>query len=56
MTTQLTTQQAPAATGPAVPAGRGAWRRIGAVIREMNYATCRLAELNVRVQPAQPGA
>jgi hypothetical protein len=60
MTTQLTTSQAPAVTGPAVTAGRGltrgAWHRIGAVVREMNYATCRLAELNVRVRPARPGA
>jgi len=55
MTTQLST----AATGQTAAAGRGlarrAWHAISATIHEMNYATCRLAELNVRV-PARPGA
>lgn len=29
---------------------RRTWHKISDVIREMNYATCRLAELNVTVR------
>jgi hypothetical protein len=39
---------------PTATAGRGltrtAWRKVTEVIREMNYATGRLAELNVTVR------
>jgi hypothetical protein len=42
MRTQLTASTAPAHTGRA----GSVWHRIGAAIREMNYATARLAELN----------
>ena len=56
MTTQLTTS----ATAQTTTTGRGlarrAWHAISATIHEMNYATCRLAELNVSVRPARPGA
>ena len=55
MTTQLNTS----AKQQSATIGRGltrrAWHAIGATIREMNYATSRLAELNVHV-PARPGA
>jgi hypothetical protein len=55
MTTQLDTsakqQSATTGRGPA----RRAWHAISATIHEMNYATYRLAELNVHV-PARPGA
>jgi hypothetical protein len=54
MTTQLNTSARQSAT-----TGRGlarrAWHAISATMHEMNYATSRLAELNVHV-PARPGA
>jgi hypothetical protein len=50
MRTQLSESMTPAHTGRTPAAGRGraggAWHRIGTVIREMNYAAGRLAELN----------
>jgi hypothetical protein len=55
MTTQLNTS----AKRQSATTGRGLARRAGhaicATVREMNYATSRLAELNVHV-PARPGA
>jgi hypothetical protein len=55
MTTQLNTS----AKRQSATTGRGlasrAWHPISATTHEMNYATSRLAELNVHV-PARPGA
>ena len=55
MATQLnpSAKQQSATTGRGL--GRRAWHAISATIHEMNYATSRLAELNVHV-PARPGA
>jgi hypothetical protein len=50
MRTQLTASKTPAHIGRTAAAGHGraggAWHRIGAVIRDMNYAAGRIAELN----------
>lgn len=49
MRTQHTATMTPTTTTGRGPTSR-TWHKISDVIREMNYATCRLAELNVTVR------